>query len=120
MVQSQKEAAGAVPCPAPCAGIWLSWELLARRWGSQSAGVGGCSAAELAEMAAADREHPTARDVGAGVARLARAATDGVVIAATVFAKENKGFGKPTCCQISAPINFFKRKGMIFVLRTSA
>lgn len=33
--------------------------------------------------------------------------------------KKKTGFGKPTCCQISAPIIFFKRKGIIFVLRTS-
>lgn len=30
-----------------------------------------------------------------------------------------KGFGKPTCCPISAPIIFFKIKGIIFVLGTS-
>lgn len=85
-------------------------------------GVGGCSAGELAEMAEADREHPTTcpgtSSHGRRVAGwLGWPERRRAVIATTVFAK---GFGKPTCCQISELIIFFKIKGIIFVLRTSS
>lgn len=115
---------GAVPCSAPVcwtgagvgegqavAGIWLLRELLARCRGiAEVLGLAGAVRGELAEMTEADREHPTVRlgDGWLGWPERRRA-----VIAATVFAK---GFGKPTCCQISAPIIFFKIKGIIFVL----
>lgn len=75
-------------------------------------GLAGC-AGEPAEMAVADRERAArrlhARETGGG--RLGWPERRRAVIAATVFAK---GFGKPTCCQISAPIIFFQNKRRYF------
>lgn len=80
--------------------------------GGEVLGTAG-GAGDLAEMAAADRERAArrlrARETGGG--RLGWPERRRAVIAATVFAR---GFGKPTCCQISAPIIFFQNKRRYF------
>lgn len=129
MVQPQKPLGGAALCSAPCAGPGQAWAKGRRELGfgfsgaagevlgnCRHLGVGECSAGELAEMAEGDREHPgRPRETGGGVAWPARAAT-GLLSPPRSL---QKGFGKPTCCQISALIIFFKIKGIIFVLGTS-
>lgn len=93
------------------AGIWLFRSC----WGiSDTSLLAGAAWVSWQRWLREIREHPgRPRETGG----LAGPSGDGALIAAALSAE--KGFGKPTCCQISALIIFFKIKGIIFVLGTS-
>lgn len=89
-------------------------ELLARCWGIADTSVlAGAAWVSWQRWLREIREHlRRPRETGG----LAGPSGDGLLSPPRSL---QKGFGKPTCCQISALIIFFKIKGIIFVLGTS-
>lgn len=89
-------------------------ELLARFWGIADTSVlAGAAWVSWQRWLREIREQP---QEAKGDGWLGRPEPDGLLSPPRSL---QKGFGKPTCCQISALIIFSKIKGIIFVLGTS-